>query len=127
MTYRKRRAADQRRAAEAKAPEGLPVEVQAAPGGWGAGAASVLGVLAAARHDGLPTKVKLTLESLRATIDKIESSPPRPEPFSRSSKHGILFHVGLLSSWDRYKVHTGLVLIWALASGVRRRSGAFST
>ena len=76
MTYRKRRAA------ERTAADGLPVEAQAAPGSWEAGAASVLGVLAAARHDGLPTKVKPTLESLRAAIEKIEASPPRAEPFS---------------------------------------------
>jgi predicted nucleotidyltransferase component of viral defense system len=28
----------------------------------------------------------------------------------RSSKHGILFHACLLSSWGRYKLHAGLVL-----------------
>ena len=76
MAYRKHKAA------EAMAAGTLPVEAQGALASWDEGTGSVLGALAAARHEGLPTKVKPTLESLRATIEKIEASPPRAEPFS---------------------------------------------
>ena len=46
-----------------------------------------------------------------AITPKYEPQPGfAPIGFDRSSKHEILFHACLLSSWGRYKLHAGLVL-----------------
>ena len=87
---------------------------------------SVLAAAAAGRTR--PSEIAATLgrkeTSLSRALAVLQETQLLARVPDRSSKHGILFHVGLLSSWDRYKVRTGLVLIWALASGVRLRAGA---